>query len=185
VGIFGIQMSPEKIRAIVNWPTSHNVKTVQGFLGFANFNRKFIEGYSQKALPLINVIRKDIEFQWGEKQQKAFEELKQACANPSVLCTFRANEPARIETDASDLAIEACLYQQKENKWHPVAYYSKKISGAEQNYNIYDKKLLAIVAALQNWRVYAESCSELTIFTDHKNLLTFTTTKELNRRQVR
>ena len=59
------------------------------------------------------------------------------------------------------------------------------MSAPEQNYNIYDKELLAVVYALQNWRVYAESCSELTIYTDHKNLLSFTTTKALNRRQVR
>ena len=59
------------------------------------------------------------------------------------------------------------------------------MSGAEQNYDIHDKELLAIVEALDHWRVYAESCSELTIFTDHKNLLQFTTTKKLNRRQVR
>jgi len=55
----------------------------------------------------------------------------------------------------------------------------------EQNYDIHDKELLAVVYTLQNWRVYAESYSELTIFTDYKNLLNFTITKELNRRQVR
>ena len=105
--------------------------------------------------------------------------------DPPVLCTFRNGEPVRIETDASDLAIGACLCQQKDGKWHPVAYYSRKMSPAEQNYDIHDKELLAVVCSLQHWRVYAESCSELTIFTDHKNLVGFTTTKELNRRQVR
>ena len=181
----GISMSPEKIKAIAEWPTPHDVKEVQSFLGFANFNRKFIEGYSKKALPLTDITKKDIGFTWGQDQQKAFDTLKKACADPPVLCTFQANEPARIETDASDLAIGACLCQMKDQKWHPVAYYSRKMSAAEQNYDIHDKELLAVVCALQNWRVYAESCSDLTIFTDHKNLLNFTTTKELNRRQVR
>ena len=87
-----------------------------------------------------------------------------------------------METDASDLAIGACLLQIKDGKWHPIAYYSRKMSQAEQNYDIHDKELLAIVALIQNWRVYAESCLELTIYTDHKNLLSFTTTKTLNRR---
>ena len=181
----GIQMSPDKVKDIREWPVPHNVKTVQSFLGFVNFNRKFIEGYSKKALPLTNITRADVGFKWGQEQQKAFDELKEACADPPVLCTFRNGEPARIETDASDLAIGACLCQIKDQKWHPVAYYSRKMSGAEQNYDIHDKELLAVVCALQNWRVYAESCSELTIYTDHKNLLNFTTTKELNRRQVR
>ena len=56
---------------------------------------------------------------------------------------------------------------------------------AEQNYNIYNKELLAIVAAIGHWRVYVESATNLTIYTDYKNLLTFTTTKDLGRRQVR
>ena len=65
-----------------------------------------------------------------------------------MLCTFQANEPARIETDTSDLAIGACLCQIKDQKWHPVAYYSRKISAAEQNYDIHDKELLAVVYIL-------------------------------------
>ena len=72
-----------------------------------------------------------------------------------------------------------------DEKWHPIAYYSRKFTVAEENYDVHDKELLAIVACLKHWRVYAESCSELTIFTDHKNLVNFTTTKVLNRRQVR
>jgi len=99
-----------------------------------------------------------------------------------VLCTFHSGELARIETDALDLVIRACLYQLKDGKWHPIAYYSRKMLAAEQNYDIHDKELLAIICALQHWRVYAESCLELTIFTDYKNLLNFTITKELNRR---
>ena len=56
---------------------------------------------------------------------------------------------------------------------------------AERNYDIHDKELLAVINALEHWRVYAESSSELTVLTDHKNLTTFTTTKKLNRQQVR
>ena len=70
-------------------------------------------------------------------------------------------------------------------EWHPVTYYSRKMSQVEQNYDIHDIELLAVVNALKHWRVYVESSSELTILTDHKNLTTFTTTKKLNRRQVR
>ncbi len=69
--------------------------------------------------------------------------------------------------------------------WHPMAYYSRKLSLAKQNYDIHDKELLAIVAALEAWRVYIEGASKLTILIDHKNLLHFITTKELNKRQVR
>ena len=90
-----------------------------------------------------------------------------------------------METDASDLAIGACWMQEYDGRWHLIAYMSRKLSPAEQNYDIYDKELLVIVAALETWRVYAEGSSDLTILTDYKNLLHFTTIKQLNRRQVR
>ena len=130
-------------------------------------------------------MKKETGFQWGDNQEKSFQKLKDACVKEPVLLNFRANKPMKIKMDASDQAVGTCLYQRKDGKWHPVAYYSRKMSQAEQNYNIHDKELLAVVNALEHWRVYAESSSELTIFMDHKNLTTFTTTKKLNQRQVR
>jgi len=65
-----------------------------------------------------------------------------------VLKLFNPTKSIRIKTDASDLAVGACLSQEYKRKWHPVAYYSRKLSPAEQNYNIHDKELLAIIAAL-------------------------------------
>ena len=180
IGINGIKMDPNKITAIQDWPQPTTVKEVQAFLGFANFNRQFIKDYSNKALPLTKLMKKETGFQWGDNQEKSFQKLKDACAKEPVLLNFRANKPTKIETDASDQAVGTCLCQQKDGKWHPVAYYSRKMSQAEQNYDIHDKELLAVVNALKHWRVYAESSSELTIFTDHKNLTTFTTTKKLN-----
>ena len=76
-------------------------------------------------------------------------ELKGKYIDPLVLTIFRIGEPVRIETDASDLAIGACLLQQVEGKWHPVAFYSRKMTGPEQNYDIHDKELLAVICALQ------------------------------------
>jgi transposase InsO family protein len=185
IGVDGIRIDPAKITSIKEWPTPKNLKEVQSFLGLANYNRKFISGYSQTALPLVELTKQDTPFIWKERQQKAFDALKQACIDGPTLRMFDSGKPVHIETDASDRAIGACLTQDHEGKRHPVAYYSRKMTPAEQNYDIHDKELLAIVAALQHWRVYAEGAPSLTILTDHKNLLTFTTTKVLNRRQVR
>ena len=74
----------------------------------------------------------------------------------------------------------------KDKIQHPVAYYSRKLTPLELNYNIYNKKLLAIVTALKEWRVFLQRIAELFIVkTDHKNLIKFLTTKELNYRQVK
>ena len=185
IGVDGIRIDPSKIAAIKEWPTPTCVKDIQSFLGLTNYNRKFVESYSEKALPLVDLTRKDTPFKWDSGQKKAFELLKQSCIEGPTLRMFDSRKPVHIETDASDRAIGACLTQEHEGKRHPVAYYSRKMTPAEQNYDIHDKELLAIVAALQHWRVYAEGAPSLTILTDHKNLLHFTTTKVLNRRQVR
>jgi hypothetical protein len=75
--------------------------------------------------------------------------LKEECLKESVLKMFDLKRSGRMEIDASDLVIGACFSQLYEDMWHSVAYYSRKLSPAKQNYNIHDKKLLAIVAALK------------------------------------
>ena len=137
------------------------------------------------ATPLTELTKKDVEYWWMERQQKVFQQLKDACTKEPVLLNFKTGQPTQIKTDTSDQAVGACLCQQADSKWHPVTYYSQKITQAEQNYDIHDKELLAVVNTLEHWRVYVESSFELTVLTDHKNLTTFMTTKKLNRQQVR
>jgi hypothetical protein len=185
VGKNGVRMSEDKIKVVKEWPTPMTVKEIQSFLGFVNFNRQFIQNFSLIAIPLTRLTRKETPWKWTEKQDEAFTTLKDACIAPPVLIAFRSGEPLRFETDASDLAIGMCAKQERDGKWHPIAYHSRKLTAPEENYDVHDKELLAIVVALEHWRIYAESCSDLTVFSDHKNLTTFTTTKVLNRRQVR
>ena len=92
-----------------------------------------------------------------------------------------------IETDASKYVCTGILSQECEDgKWRPVAYRSKTMKPAECNYDVHDKELLAIVQALKEWRRYvAGSQHKIRILTDHKNLVPFMTTKELNKRQIR
>jgi transposase InsO family protein len=185
IGTDGIKIDPKKTTSIVEWPIPKTVKDVQAFLGLANYNRKFVKDYSRIATPLTNLTKKDQQFGWKPEHQQAFDKLKQACCSAPTLAMFDGTKPIQIETDASDRAIGACLTQEREGKRHPIAYFSRKMTPAEQNYEIYDKELLAIVAALRHWRVYCEGAPKLTIYSDHKNLTYFTTTKELTRRQAR
>ena len=83
---------------------------------------------------------------------------------------FNSKKRIRIEINASNLIIGACLNQEIEGKQHLVAYFSRKLSSTKQNYDIHDKELLAIVASLKTWRIYVEGALELTIYTNHKNL---------------
>lgn len=96
-------------------------------------------------------------------------------------------KPFRVESDASGFTTGAVLSQQgDDNKWHPCAYLSQSMSPAERNYDIYDKELLSIIRALEEWRHYLEGAKiPFDIFTNHKNLTYFREAHQLNRRQAR
>ena len=105
-----------------------------------------------------------------------------------VLVSPQDSEPFRIEADSSDFASGAVLSQQLpgEEKWHPVAFYSKSLSPVERNYEIHDKEMLAIIRALEEWRHFLEGARHpVEIWMDHKNLEYFITAKKLNLRQAR
>jgi len=104
-----------------------------------------------------------------------------------VLVSPQDSEPFCIEADSSDFTSGAVLSQQLpgEEKWHPVAFYSKSLSPVERNYKIHDKKMLAIICALEEWRYFLEGARHpVKIWMDHKNLEYFMTAKKLNCCQV-
>lgn len=183
----GISMDCSKVGSIRDWQIPKSVKGVQCFLGFANFYRSFIKDYSRIATPLITLTKKDKRFEWTREANNAFIELKQAFTSAPVLAHADPNKPFIMETDGSDFAVGAVLSQQGlDGILHPVAFYSRKLSPAEINYEIYDKELLAIVAAFEHWRNYLYGAAHpVKVYTDHRNLLYYTTTRKLNRRQAR
>ena len=164
-----------------------NVKGVQSFLGFANFYREFIEDFSNLSAPLSLLTHKKEPWKWGEEQEKAFRELKEKFITAPILTHWDPDLLMVLEADCSGYSLGACLSQvDREGRLQPVAYFSKKLSPAESNYPIYNNKMLAIVRAMEEWWGELKSVKDpFTVLTDYKNLIYFTTTKELNRQQVR
>jgi hypothetical protein len=121
---------------------------VQEFIKFANFYRRFIRDYSGIITLFTDLIRKDRLFIWKKNEQTAFTELKRRFSEAPILAVFNPKLPIVLKINISDYAIGACIMQlKKKKKLYPFAFYSRKILLAELNYDIYDKELLAIVAA--------------------------------------
>ena len=173
------------VEAIAKWLKPKNKKELQQFLGFANFYRRFIEGYSKVVKPLTKLTGNEI-WKWNSEQQDAFDELKRlVCTNP-VLMIPLDDAPFRMEVDASDYAIGGILSQKVDDKWRPVAYMSQALSETERNYEIYDKEMLAIMKGIAEWRQYLMGAKhKLEIWTNHRNLHYFRKPQDLNRQHAR
>jgi hypothetical protein len=160
---------------VKDWPTPTRVKHSQALLGFINFYRRFIQDFAKLSCPLTTLTCKDIPFQWGPEQEVAFNALKHAMCTAPILRIPDDIHPFRLESDSSDFATRAVLEQLGEDgNWHPIAFYSKSLNEHERNYEIYDKELLAVIRALEEYRHYLEGHPELfEIWTDHQNLTYF------------
>ncbi|KAA3470474.1 DNA/RNA polymerases superfamily protein [Gossypium australe] len=156
-----IRVDPSKISVILEWKPPRNVSEVCSFLGLAGYYRWFVKGFSMIATPLMELLQKDVKFEWSEK-----------CQGASVSST-------RI-SDASLKGLGHVLMQEGK----VIAYASRQLKSHEMNYPMHDLELVVIVFALKIWHHYlfGEKCH---IYTDHKSLKYLMTQKELNLRQRR
>lgn len=169
VNEIGLAPSPDKIKAVSEFPTPKKLKDVRSFLGLANFYRKFILNFSMLARPLTELTKKNVKFIWDTEQQEAFQLLKEKLISAPILRHFSDNRPIQVHTDASQFGVGAILMQEFEDGLHPVSYASKKFSIPEQRYNTTQQELLAIVYAVRTFRPYLYG-RFFTVVSDHAAL---------------
>ena len=116
--------------------------------------RRFIKNYSQMAIPLTELTKEKNPFFWGPEAESAFITLRQAMIQEPVLKLPDFNKIFLIRPDASDDAIGAALLQEHECTWHPVAYFSRKLTDPQKNWSIWEKEAYALVSAVQHWDYY-------------------------------
>ena len=170
VGPRGIQASPGKVRAIIEWPRPKGVHDVRSFLGLASYYRRFVRGFSEMARPLTQLTRAGVEWEWSTAQHQAFNRLKLALTTAPVLKLPDFEKQFIVTTDASDAAVGAILEQDFGNGLQPVAFASRKLNGAEMRYSAYERELLGIVWALAQWKHYCRGPHAVIIQTDHAPL---------------
>lgn len=201
----GVKMDPERARVVEEWPEPRSIRDIRIFVGFANYYRRFIRRFSRLAAPLNRMTEKVVgdaiggarqrreesqEVKLTQEAREAFLALKRAFVTAPILRHFDPARAIRVETDASGFAISGVLSQQHEfegkMQWYPVAYFSRKMTPAERNYDTHDGELLALVESFKTWRQYVEGARhQINWLTDHNNLQWFMITKTLSRRQVR
>nr|GFA14545.1 putative reverse transcriptase domain-containing protein [Tanacetum cinerariifolium] len=176
----GIHVDPAKIESVKNWASPKSPTKTRQFLGLMGYYRRFIGGFSKVAKPVTKLTQKKVEFEWGDKQEAAFQLLKQKLCSAPILALPEGSEDFIIYYDASNKGLDVLLMQREK----VISYASRQLKVREKNYTTHNLKLGAVVFALKIWRhyLYGTKCR---VFTDHKSLQHIIDQKELNMRQRR
>lgn len=161
----GLKADPEKVEAISRLRTPSNKQQLQRVLGMITYLGKFIPNLSELTSPLRKLLVKDVTWDWNVEQENAFVKIKLAMQSTPVLIYYDVNAPVTLSVDASSQALGAVLLQ----RGRPVAYASRALTSAEENYPQIEKEATAIRFACQKFHQYVYG-KDLTVETDHKPL---------------
>ena len=186
VGGEWITVNDENLEKIRHARRPTTKKEVRSFLGLANYYRDHIPSFAAISAPLSDLTKKGqpTRVQWGDPQEKAFVNLQRSLLRRPILRVPDYTKTFVLKTDASNRGLGAALMQQHEGKYHPVAYGSKKLTSAEQNYSTLEKECLAIVWGITKFRLYLVG-KTFVLQTDHKPLSYLNQAKFHNDRVMR
>ncbi|WVZ83813.1 hypothetical protein U9M48_030913 [Paspalum notatum var. saurae] len=159
----GVSVDPSKIKVVQEWVAPQNVGEIRSFLGLLGYYRRFVKNFSKIAQPLSKLLAKGAMFEWTDKCQSNFEELKKRLTTTPVLIMPDIQKAFSVYCDASRQGLGCVLMQEG----HVVAYASRQLWKHEQNYPTHDLELAAVVHALKLWRHYLIG-KKTEIYTDHK-----------------
>ncbi|GKA47633.1 putative reverse transcriptase domain-containing protein [Tanacetum coccineum] len=176
----GIHVDPAKIESIKDWESPKTPMDIRQFLGLAGYYRRFIKGFLKIAKSMTKLTQKGVKFDWGDKQEAAFQLLKQKLCSAPILALPEGSEDFVVYCDASHKGLGAVLMQREK----VISYASRQLKIHEKNYTTHDLELGSVVFSLKLWRHYLYG-TKCTVFTDHKSLQHILNQKELNMRQRR
>ena len=162
----GLCVDPEKVNAITKMTTPKDIHEVRRFIGMTNYLARFIPNVAERMQPLLNLLQKDVQFQWTSSQQEAFEEIKQAITKTPVLAFYDPEEPLTLENDSSEYGLGSVIMQ----KGKPVAFASRTLTPTERRYAQIEKEMLSVVFGLVKFHHYTYG-RKVDVVTDHKPLV--------------
>ena len=187
MGPDGIRIEEEKVKVVLNQPVPKIIKEVQKFLGLVNYYRQFIKDFAKIARLLHELNRKEQKWKQKIRQEKSFKALKKVFTTKLILVAPDLDKKMRIEIDTLDYVTGGVLLMKyADGRQRLVVYLSKSLNEIEQNYEIHDKEMLAVIRGLKAWRHLLESTKfKFEVWTDLKNLEYFMKTQKLNQIQAR
>ncbi|GJS27843.1 putative reverse transcriptase domain-containing protein [Tanacetum coccineum] len=174
----GIHVDPTKIESIKDWASPKSLTEIRQFLGLAGYYQRLIKGFSKITKSMTKLTQKKVKFDWGDKQEAAFQLLKEKLCSAPILALPEGAENFIVYCDASHKGLGVVLMQNEK----VIAYASQQLKIHENNYTTHDLELGALVFALKIWRHYLYG-AKYTMFTNHKSLQHILDQKELNMRQ--
>ena len=176
----GIHPDLSKTEALTNLPACQNVADVRRFLGMANQLGKFTPNLAELSHPLQQLLTKGREWCWNAAQQKAFNSIKAELTSPSVLALYNPNYPTRVSADVSSFGLGTIISQQQSTgECRSVAFQSRSMLPAEQQYSQIEKEALAITWACERFSHYVLGMT-FHVQTDHKPLVPLFSSKPLD-----
>ncbi|GJW09510.1 putative reverse transcriptase domain-containing protein [Tanacetum coccineum] len=133
-GIQGIHVDPAKIESIKDWASPKTPMEIRQFLGLAGYYQRFIEGFSKIAKPMTKLTQKKVAFEWGDKQEAAYQTLKHKLCSAPILALPQGAENFIVYCDASHKGLGAVLMQNEK----VIAYASRQLKIHEKNYTTHD-----------------------------------------------
>ncbi|KAH9101209.1 hypothetical protein LEN26_015849, partial [Aphanomyces euteiches] len=177
---------PAKVTTITTWPVPATVTELRSWLGLATYLHKFSKNFADIATPLTRLLTKDVQWDWTQECQEAFDGIKASLTQAPILALPDFNRPFSVVCDASVRAIGCCLMQKdNEGRDRPVSYQSRQLRTAERNYPVHDLELLAMKYALVKFRIYLLGSKPFTVYTDHASLRTAVNSPHISDRMAR
>ncbi|CAA0811058.1 Unknown protein, partial [Striga hermonthica] len=150
----GIEVNPEKVRAVMEMKSPTNVKEVQILAGRIAGLGRFISKVAEKSCPLFRTLKKSAKSQWTEEAQKAFEELRGVLANLPLLAKPVQGEELVLYISIGERAVSSVLLREEGTAQLPIYYVSRVMQGAETRYSEIEKCALAVVVTARKLRPY-------------------------------
>lgn len=168
----GVKADPAKIEAIKNIPKPQNISELRSFLGMVNFFAKFLNNFSQRLIPLYNLLKKGVKWYWSQDCDRVFESIKNELVGSEVLAHYDPSKPLIVTSDASAVGVGGVLSQPSSmgGVERPIAFVSRTLTSAEKNYSQIHREALAIVFCLKKFHQYVYG-RRFTLRTDHKPLV--------------